>query len=74
MISTHEQRHILQIRELVLKVNTDEQPQLAERYHVRGIPFFAVFRDGRIVHQQAGVVSHDQLQQWLDAAAGPAAR
>lgn len=56
-------------RAIVLKVNTDEQPQLAARYHVRGIPFFAVFRDGRLVHQQAGVVSHEQLQQWIDAAA-----
>ena len=57
---------------IVLKVDTDAQPAVAERYHVRGIPFFVVFRDGRIVSQQAGVVARDQLQRWLDAAAGAA--
>ena len=56
-------------RALVLKVNTDEQTELAERYRVRGIPFFLVFRDGRVVNQQAGVVSHEQMTRWLDAAA-----
>jgi thioredoxin 2 len=61
-------------RALVLKVNTDEQQQLAGRYGVRGIPFFVVFRDGKIVSQQAGAVSHEQMKSWLDAAAGsPAA-
>jgi thioredoxin 2 len=54
---------------LVLKVNTDEQPQLAERYHVRGIPYFVVFRGGRVVMQQAGVVSSDQMQRWLGTGA-----
>ncbi len=56
-------------RAVVLKVNTDEQAQLAERYHVRGIPYLVVFRDGRIVTQQAGVVPHDQMNRWLDVAA-----
>ena len=58
-------------RALVLKVDTDAQPDLAARYHVRGIPFFVVFRGGRIVSQQAGVVPRAQLQRWLDEAAGP---
>lgn len=56
-------------RALVLKVNTDEQAQLAERYGVRGIPFFVVFRDGRVMNQQAGVVSHEHMQRWLESAA-----
>src|SRR5512134_1016211 len=56
-------------RALVLKVNTDEQTELAERHRVRGIPFFLVFRDGRVVNQQAGVVSHEQMKRWLDSAA-----
>jgi thioredoxin-like negative regulator of GroEL len=36
---------------------------------VRGIPYFVVFRNGRIMSQQAGVVPSQQMQQWLDAAA-----
>jgi thioredoxin 2 len=55
-------------RAVVLKVDTEEQPQLAARYNVRGIPNFAVFADGRLVQQQAGLVSAEQMKAWLDAA------
>src|SRR5207247_872372 len=34
---------------LVLKVDTEANPSLAARYHVRGIPNFVVIRDGRVV-------------------------
>ena len=54
---------------VVLKVDTEKYPQLAARYNVRGIPNFAVFSGGRVVSQQAGVVTHDQLEQWLRSAA-----
>ena len=56
-------------RAIVLKVNSDEQPALAERYGVRGIPNFIVFRSGRVVQQQAGLARHDDMLRWLDAAA-----
>jgi thioredoxin 2 len=54
---------------VVLKVDTEKHPTLAERYRVRGIPNFAVFAGGRLVTQQAGVVNHDQMNQWLRTAA-----
>jgi thioredoxin 2 len=54
---------------LVLKVDTERHPQLAARYKVQGIPNFAVFRNGLLVRQQAGVVNAEQLQQWLQLAA-----
>jgi len=50
---------------VVLKVDTERYPQLAERYFVRGIPNFAVFMNGRLVQQQAGLVGHEQLEAWL---------
>jgi thioredoxin 2 len=54
---------------VVLKVDTEKYPTLAGRLNVRGIPNFAVFVGGRLVMQQAGVVNHDQMEQWLRAAA-----
>jgi thioredoxin 2 len=54
---------------VVLKVDTEKYPQLAERFNVRGIPNFVVLSGGRTVMQQAGVASHDQMEQWLRAAA-----
>jgi thioredoxin 2 len=52
-------------RAVVLKVNTEEYPELAVRYNVRGIPNFAVFSGGRLQSQQAGLVSHKVMEQWL---------
>jgi thioredoxin 2 len=53
---------------VVLKVDTERHPELAARYNVRGIPNFAIFHQGRLVRQQAGVVDHQQLENWLRAA------
>lgn len=53
---------------IVLKVDTEHDPQLAARYNVQGIPNFAVFSKGRLIHQQAGLVDHEQMVRWLRAA------
>ena len=55
---------------VVLKVDTEQYPQLAQRFFVRGIPNFAVFMNGSLIQQQAGVVSHQQLEAWLREAQG----
>jgi thioredoxin 2 len=54
---------------VVLKVDTESHPELAGRFNVRGIPNFAVFSGGRLVMQQAGLVDHTQLENWLTSAA-----
>jgi len=56
-------------RAVVLKVDTEKYPQIAARFQLRAIPYFVVFSAGRVVAQQAGVVSHDQMEQWLRSAA-----
>jgi thioredoxin 2 len=59
---------------IVIKVDTERFPELAARYNVRGIPNLAVFHGGKLVKQQAGVVDHDQMEEWLrSTAAAPAA-
>jgi len=54
---------------VVLKVNTEQYPRVAARFHVRGIPNFAVFSGGSLVFQEAGLVDHNQMEQWLRSAA-----
>jgi thioredoxin 2 len=54
---------------VVLKVDTEKYPQLAARFDIRGMPNFIVFFAGRKAMQQAGVASHDQMEQWLRSAA-----
>jgi thioredoxin 2 len=55
-------------RAIVLKVDTERHPQLASRFNVRGIPNFVVLYGGRPVMQQAGVVDHRQMENWLRSA------
>ena len=54
---------------VVLKVDTDHNPDLAGRFHIHGIPNFVVLFGGRVVTQQAGLVGHEQMEQWLRSAA-----
>jgi thioredoxin 2 len=58
---------------VVLKVDTEKDPALAGRFNVRGIPNFAVFNGSRLVMQQAGVVDHEKMKQWLSTAAAVSA-
>lgn len=53
---------------IAVKVDTEKYPHLAARYNVRGIPNFVVLYAGSPVRQQAGVVDHTQLEEWLKSA------
>ncbi len=50
---------------LILKVNTEEHPQLAARFRVQSIPNFVVLREGKAVFQQPGLVPRSEMRRWL---------
>ena len=50
-------------RAIVLKVDTEANGPLAQRYNVRSIPNFAVFHRGKLTWQQPGLLNHRQLEQ-----------
>jgi len=56
-------------RAIVLKVDTERSPDLARRFNVMSIPNFVIMKDGKLVHQQPGLVDHNQMLAWLRAAA-----
>jgi len=53
---------------VVLKVDTEEHPELAGRFEVRGIPTFVVLKNGHVVSQQAGLVPVAEMKRWLETA------
>jgi len=55
-------------RAVVLKVNTEQHPELAARFGVQGIPYFAVFAAGKRVAEQTGAVGHQRLVSLVAAA------
>lgn len=46
---------------LVLKVDTQAHPAIAQRFGIQGIPYFAVFSGGKKVREQTGLVGAPQL-------------
>ena len=52
-------------RAIVLKVDTEAHPDLAQRFGVTGIPNFVVLKGGKVVFQQAGLVRQPQMETWL---------
>jgi thioredoxin 2 len=55
-------------RAIVLKVDTERSPDLAQQFNVMSIPNFVVMKDGRVVRQQPGLVDHRQMIAWLNEA------
>jgi thioredoxin 1 len=51
----------------VLKLNTDENPDVAGRYKIMGIPTLMFFRGGQTVDQIVGAVPKSQLKSKIDA-------
>jgi len=60
-------------RAVVLKVNTEEHPELAARFRVQSIPNFVVLRSGKPVLQRTGVAPRSEMRRWLQVEGAPAA-
>ena len=52
-------------RFVVVKVNTDELPDLGERFGIRSIPTMAVFQGGREVGRTAGAMPAPQIEAFV---------
>ncbi len=51
---------------IVAKVNTDENPEWAQKFEVRGIPTMLFVAEGKVVYQQVGAVPQGYLKQIVD--------
>lgn len=47
----------------IIKIDAEKNPSAAMKYQVRGVPSLILFKNGKILWQQAGVVQAPQLEQ-----------
>ncbi len=51
---------------LIAKVNTDEDPQWAQKFGVQGIPTMLFVAKGKVVHRQVGALPEPMLRQTVN--------
>jgi thioredoxin 2 len=69
MMEPHYERVALQLERQArfAKVNSDNEPQLSARFHIRGIPTLIAFKNGREVARQSGAMDANGLTRWLQS-------
>jgi putative thioredoxin len=58
---------------VLAKVNIDEAQRLAAYFRIESIPAVLAFKDGQAINGFVGLVSPEELKQFLDELSGPAA-
>jgi thioredoxin 2 len=49
----------------VIQVNTDENPGLAQRFGVRGIPAMFAIKGGKVIDQTVGGMNKEGILGWF---------
>lgn len=50
----------------LVKLNTEDHPEIAQQYQVMSIPNVKLFRDGKPVAEFVGALPRRAIEQWLD--------
>jgi thioredoxin 1 len=52
----------------IVKLNVDENPQVAAKYNIQSIPTLMIFKNGNMSSRQIGAAPKQKLEQWITAA------
>lgn len=50
----------------IIKIDVDKSPQAAAAYQVQGVPTLILFKNGKILWRQSGVVQAKDLEQLIN--------
>ena len=51
----------------IAKLNVDDNPEMARKYGVRGIPTLLLFKNGNVEATKVGALSKSQLSAFIDS-------
>ena len=54
-----------------VKVNVDQNNDLAQKYSIFSIPTLAIFANGKVIAQSAGAASKDKIRSYIDLVSTP---
>jgi len=57
----------LEPRVRLAKLNTEQEPAIAQQFGIRSIPTLVIFRGGREIARQSGALGINQLVSWVQA-------
>ena len=50
----------------IYKLNIDENPEIPQKYGVRGIPTLMLFKDGKLLDTKVGSLPKNSINEWID--------
>ncbi len=61
-----EVKSLLKDKIKIIKIDVDKNPSVSARYQVRGVPTLILFKEGKQVWKQSGVVLSSQLKTKIE--------
>ncbi|OCG17942.1 thioredoxin [Gilliamella sp. Fer1-1] len=52
---------------IIAKLNVEENPNVAPKFGIRGIPTLLIFKNGQVVSTQVGALSKAELKNFIDS-------
>lgn len=59
-------KHVVGDKASIIKIDVDRNPQAAAGFQIQGVPTLILFKDGKAVWRQSGVVQAQQLISLLN--------
>lgn len=51
----------------VVKVNVDEEADLAQQFQIRSIPTMLLYKDGSLIEAKSGLMQYPALEAWVES-------